>query len=247
MIGLSFVMLASNAFAYYMPGQGRWVTRDPLEEDGGTNLYGFVGNNPVDRYDYLGLDFLFYDGGTVTAYSGSGYVAKDKIDCGKAGQSWGAVSGGTNGKLGIPEGWYATRGLLPLADKKIASTIRNRSEKSFWENGVYYQGTMAAWDKKGYGFHVGPYINAVYGYDPSDPNDKAIGMPKNVEYKVGLEGAHGNAVSFGAGYRIHPKDITTTSGCIGVQGYDASVSFLDYIKSHSGLDLFVGKSLPCCK
>jgi len=34
---------------------GRWATRDPLEEDGGINLYSFVGNNPVNLVDPLGL------------------------------------------------------------------------------------------------------------------------------------------------------------------------------------------------
>jgi len=32
-----------------------WPNRDPIEEDGGLNLYGMVVNNPVDYRDYLGL------------------------------------------------------------------------------------------------------------------------------------------------------------------------------------------------
>jgi RHS repeat-associated protein len=34
---------------------GRWLTRDPIGEKGGVNLYGFLGNNGVTRYDVLGL------------------------------------------------------------------------------------------------------------------------------------------------------------------------------------------------
>jgi len=41
---------------YYSPDMGRWLNRDPIEEQGGINLYGFVGNDPVNRWDYLGLD-----------------------------------------------------------------------------------------------------------------------------------------------------------------------------------------------
>ena len=41
---------------YYNPAMGRWLSRDPIAEDGGLNLYGFVLNNPVNRYDVLGLD-----------------------------------------------------------------------------------------------------------------------------------------------------------------------------------------------
>ncbi len=46
-------------FRYYMPETGRWPNRDPIEEDGGVNLYGFVWNNGVNGWDYLGeLPFL---------------------------------------------------------------------------------------------------------------------------------------------------------------------------------------------
>jgi uncharacterized protein RhaS with RHS repeats len=37
---------------------GRWLTRDPLQEAGGINLYGFVKNNPVNFIDPYGLDWL---------------------------------------------------------------------------------------------------------------------------------------------------------------------------------------------
>ena len=31
-----------------------WPNRDPIEEDGGINLYGFVNNNSINDWDYLG-------------------------------------------------------------------------------------------------------------------------------------------------------------------------------------------------
>ena len=34
---------------------GRWPNRDPIEEDGGVNLYGIVGNDGVNFWEYLGL------------------------------------------------------------------------------------------------------------------------------------------------------------------------------------------------
>lgn len=40
---------------YYSPSQGRFLGRDPLQERGGLNLYGFTGNNPVNRWDVLGM------------------------------------------------------------------------------------------------------------------------------------------------------------------------------------------------
>ncbi len=41
-------------FRYYDPETGRWASRDPIEERGGLNLYGFVGNDGVNQWDYLG-------------------------------------------------------------------------------------------------------------------------------------------------------------------------------------------------
>ena len=37
-------------------GRAQWQSRDPLGEEGGINLYGYVGNNPINAVDKLGLD-----------------------------------------------------------------------------------------------------------------------------------------------------------------------------------------------
>ena len=42
-------------YRYYSPALGRWLSRDPIEEQGGLNLYGFVDNDPVNKWDKLGL------------------------------------------------------------------------------------------------------------------------------------------------------------------------------------------------
>ncbi len=42
-------------YRYYNPSTGRWLSRDPIEEKGGLNLYGFVGNVPINSVDPLGL------------------------------------------------------------------------------------------------------------------------------------------------------------------------------------------------
>lgn len=46
---------APQAQAFYNPSAGRWLSRDPIEEAGGRNLYGFVNNSPQSRIDKLGL------------------------------------------------------------------------------------------------------------------------------------------------------------------------------------------------
>ena len=41
-------------YRYLDPLTGRWHSKDPIGEEGGVNLYGFVGNDAVDRLDLLG-------------------------------------------------------------------------------------------------------------------------------------------------------------------------------------------------
>ena len=41
-------------YRYYSPELGRWTKRDPIEEQGGFNLYGMIKNKPLYRWDSLG-------------------------------------------------------------------------------------------------------------------------------------------------------------------------------------------------
>jgi RHS repeat-associated protein len=49
-------------YRYYSPTLGRWLSRDPMEEPGGENLYAFVLNSPIDKIDPDGLAFYAIDG-----------------------------------------------------------------------------------------------------------------------------------------------------------------------------------------
>ncbi len=42
-------------YRFYDPVTGRWPSRDPIEERGGVNLYAFVNNDGVNKWDRLGL------------------------------------------------------------------------------------------------------------------------------------------------------------------------------------------------
>jgi RHS repeat-associated protein len=42
----------------YNPALGRWLSRDPIGEAGGVNLYGYVENGPLNKSDPLGLDYI---------------------------------------------------------------------------------------------------------------------------------------------------------------------------------------------
>jgi hypothetical protein len=57
---LCLMSSGSQVLAYYQPESGRWLSRDPIGENGGINLYGMVGNNPINQWDYLGMVTLGY-------------------------------------------------------------------------------------------------------------------------------------------------------------------------------------------
>ena len=60
-------------YRFYHPVLMRWLNRDPIEEDGGLNLYGFCGNNGVTFVDYKGNDIYLYTG------NDSGNIINDAI------------------------------------------------------------------------------------------------------------------------------------------------------------------------
>jgi RHS repeat-associated protein len=49
-------------YRYYSAQLGRWINRDPIEEEGGFNLYGFVENDPIDYIDPIGEDIFIMPG-----------------------------------------------------------------------------------------------------------------------------------------------------------------------------------------
>jgi RHS repeat-associated protein len=60
--------LSDYGYRFYVASVGRWLNRDPIGENGGVNLYGFVGNNALNFVDPYGLDAIYinYDYYPVT-------------------------------------------------------------------------------------------------------------------------------------------------------------------------------------
>ena len=52
-------------YRYFDTSTGQWLSRDPIGEKGEKNLYGFVGNNPINGIDVFGLlDYYYLSQGT---------------------------------------------------------------------------------------------------------------------------------------------------------------------------------------
>jgi len=65
--------LSYYGYRYYAPALGRWLTRDPIGEKGGINLYGFAGNNAVNNFDPFGLRWVLAGWDRVPLLSLFGY------------------------------------------------------------------------------------------------------------------------------------------------------------------------------
>ncbi len=61
-------------YRYYDPATGRWPSRDPIEEQGGMNLYGFVGTNCLNHIEYIGQS-------RVRRFVGYRYTCPYKGEC----------------------------------------------------------------------------------------------------------------------------------------------------------------------
>ena len=72
---LAEVKLNDHRNRLYSPEMHRWINRDPIQEYGGINLYGFVENNPISKSDPSGnFTWLLPVCGTVAAVIAIGYV-----------------------------------------------------------------------------------------------------------------------------------------------------------------------------
>jgi len=69
--------LVYYGFRYYDPSKGRFLNRDPIGEQGGLNLYRFVGNDPIHNVDVWGLCELPDDEGeSVQTQAGADDLAR---------------------------------------------------------------------------------------------------------------------------------------------------------------------------
>jgi RHS repeat-associated protein len=78
-------------YRYYDAANGRWTSRDPIEEEGGVNLFSMISNSPVTYFDFLGLakccvkgkDKEYNSAKECCKYVGGdvGYVIMKKTEC----------------------------------------------------------------------------------------------------------------------------------------------------------------------
>ena len=88
--------LSLTLYRAYDSNLGRWLSRDPIAEQGGINLYGYVYNNPLNLIDPLGL-FTQEEADNIRNSATMGGLV--------GGAFFGAIGGGAGGFfVGLPTG-----------------------------------------------------------------------------------------------------------------------------------------------
>ncbi|MGN0885213.1 MAG: RHS repeat-associated core domain-containing protein [Candidatus Spyradosoma sp.] len=105
-------------YRHYSPSDGRWLSRDPIEEAGGQNLYGFVGNAPTAGIDILGfyvvLCFAANERTIVGVYS---------VEDGEKKEFPGVVSGNNDGTNNPDMQHVPDVGMVPIGRYWIGNPI----------------------------------------------------------------------------------------------------------------------------
>ncbi|WP_343995930.1 RHS repeat-associated core domain-containing protein, partial [Ideonella azotifigens] len=112
-------------FRAYNPAAGRWLSRDPIAENGGVNLYSYVKGNPASQIDPLGLWTINIGiSGSVNipligpvGIGGGGFagIAFDGTNWGFYGGGGGGVGAGAGGSIGIQFGGSNAKTICDLA------------------------------------------------------------------------------------------------------------------------------------
>ena len=192
--------LVDYGYRHLNPETGSWLSRDPLGEKAGVNLYGFVGNEPVGSNDKLGL--------ALYAFDGTGNVLEQQTHIG-------ILAGAYRGRTEYEEG-VGTNTHGPL-DNKIVGGITGAGGKARMES-MYkrFQANYANGDKNVdiVGFSRGAslaraFANLLYTRGFIDP---VTGKCAQVKIRfiglfdtVGSFGAPGNGIDLGYNLDIPPN------------------------------------------
>ena len=125
-------------FRYFSPQLNQFVSPDPIQEEGGANLYAFCGNNPVNDVDFFGQSY---------------------IDFNVSGGYWVGVTGGVVINTSGIYSYFGGGIVTPGAGGSVMASFQNPSRG--WNVGVQGQGGPAG--HVGYSFGDGGGAFSEFG------------------------------------------------------------------------------------
>jgi RHS repeat-associated protein len=119
--------LSLTIFRAYDSNVGRWLSRDPIEEGDGLNLYVYLNNAPLDGMDLLGLHKV-----SVTHGTANGIMVHSEVPVPGGGV------GGVHLQVGDNKFHYDTKtGTFPGLPKKMAKELaKNKKLQRYIQNAV---------------------------------------------------------------------------------------------------------------
>ena len=112
-------------YRWYDPATGRWPSRDPIEEDGGINLYEFIDSSPLNFVDAFGLHAILARGTSplnVGPYDVS--LFGNNISLKVAGNAWWKKVCCIKGPTSTAENVGKTRYLITVPNLTIEGSVK---------------------------------------------------------------------------------------------------------------------------
>jgi RHS repeat-associated protein len=165
-------------YRFYDPVMGRWPSRDPIEEEGGMNLYGFVGNDGVSWVDCLGNKPTKSSGNASNDARPALTFSSDRIKLGDCGSFEWVITWIVKPESGKDGG--------VVLQRVSNSTVNSITGKKIGDDGNFFEG----WRVKEGSTSVGRVYNRGSGLVPEptpfepDPHDTwGLGGLKDVDGK----------------------------------------------------------------
>lgn len=158
-------------YRHLNPRDGRWISRDPIAEQGGWNLFAFVNNNGIINFDYLGLKkCVTYNFGPLQCPASKGSLT---------GGGW-AVDWSTSSTLAICFDKYKIFGDFSVSGE-VGFTLGFATQKTKWGYTLF-----AMLGVRGFSAIAGT-ASIEGSIDPRTCNT-SLEVKANTNFTLGLEG-----------------------------------------------------------
>ncbi len=163
----------------YSPSLGRWLNRDPINMEGGLNLYGYAGGNPVNTTDPTGTKDWVDKGLQVTNDVIAGFADTVSFGATKYARPWLAKHlWGTEDTTDICSGSYMFGQVLGVAHSIVTGKVAANAVKSGAASGTLLGGRVEQFGRWWYGSTtmVGKGLGKLTGRPPPNMADDGYAL-----------------------------------------------------------------------
>ena len=143
-------------YRHYEPVMSRWLSRDPIEELGGTAFYVFCGNGSVCEFDVLGLSWLDFHPDEPPSEVGEWealipiYGSLRQFDVATYNGRWGASM------------WHGLMAVSDVCMVRAGLRLASKGMSACWKTGSHTWRATRSWYGKKFGLEKGVEVHHVY-------------------------------------------------------------------------------------